>query len=249
LKKKMSKKSPSSSSSSSSSSSGPTPREKVLAYLAEHNRPFTVAGLLLVPSLKDEVSKGALTKILDDEATKGRVVKKMISKSAVYWQQQAGLPVGSPAELRGLEDRAKQLQQEIRAMQSELQALNSSNQALASTPTTAEADQAIAETEAQVAQMSQKLEALSEGKQLLPEAERKRIEKRFETSRAEWRRRKRIATDIISQLRESTGLSIKDFKETPGIETDSDCDISIERSEIDKRRRTNKTSSSTRRIR
>ena len=231
---KKSKKGPSSA--SSSSPAGSDKSELVMKYMREQNRPFGVA--LLMSNLHDAVGKKELQAILDQEAEKGTLVKKMFGSSPFYWLSQKDLGKASEAELKAIDGKIAETQNLLKMVQAEVGALGAAAKMWDSAPTDEEAEQLILQLEAETLEMSNRLKKLRAGQPTMGEGDRKALEKRHETSRLEWRRRKRLAMGVIDTLREEANMKMSELKDTPGIETDSDAGVSFDNSNIEKRKRT-----------
>ena len=98
---------------------------------------------------------------------------------------------------------------------------------LQSQPTNAEAERQIAELESMVSNMEERLHKLSNEQNLVTKEEKESISKNHEIAIKEWRKRKRMCTNVIDAILESYPKSKKDFFEEVGIETDEDMGVKI----------------------
>ena len=98
---------------------------------------------------------------------------------------------------------------------------------LQSQPTNAEAESQIAELESMVCNMEERLYKLSNEQNLVTKEEKESISKNHELAIKEWRKRKRMCTNVIDAILESYPKSKKDFFEEVGIETDEDMGVKI----------------------
>ena len=91
-----------------------------------------------------------------------------------------------------------------------------------SQPTNAEAEKQIQELETTVSSMEERLHKLSNEQNLVTKEEKDSIAKNHEIAVKEWRKRKRMCTNVIDAILESYPKSKKEFFEEVGIETDED---------------------------
>ena len=98
---------------------------------------------------------------------------------------------------------------------------------LQSQPTNVEAENAISEAEKIIGAMEERLQKLSNEQNLISKEEKESISKNHELAVKEWRKRKRMCTDVMNAILEGYPKSKKDFLEEVGIETDEDFDVKI----------------------
>ena len=98
---------------------------------------------------------------------------------------------------------------------------------LQSQPTNTEAERQIAELESMVCNMEERLHKLSNEQNLVTKEEKESISKNHEIAIKEWRKRKRMCTNVIDAILEGYPKSKKDFLEEVGIETDEDMGVKI----------------------
>ena len=96
-----------------------------------------------------------------------------------------------------------------------------------SQPTNAEAEKQIAELEVIVSNMEERLHKLSNEQNLVTKEEKQAISKNHEIAIKEWRKRKRMCSNVIDAILESYPKSKKEFFEEVGIETDEDLGVKI----------------------
>lgn len=201
-------------------------RTLLLNYLRENNRPFSAQ--LLETNLHGALTKTQIGKILDEEAERGTVVKKMLGKSPLYWPSQKEFGTVTDEELASLDAQLIKLQEELKAARAALAATVAANRLLEAAPTTHDAGKEMAAINEDISEKTARLVGLREGRQAMTTEDKASLERNYVFLRAAWRRRKRLSMEVISQMREGTGLSMKDLKASPGIETDSDCDVRID---------------------
>ncbi|NWI64651.1 HOP2 protein, partial [Todus mexicanus] len=135
---------------------------------------------------------------------------------------QEKLPAASDAELRGLDQdiaalsaKVQALQQSCRHMEAELKDLNSSM-------TTPEMAKEIAELQKDCASYAEKLEKIKSATNHVTPEEKEKVCSEQKLYCREWRRRKRMATELLDAILEGYPKSKKQFFEEVGIETDEE---------------------------
>ena len=98
---------------------------------------------------------------------------------------------------------------------------------LKSQPTDAEAESEILVLENLVSGLEQRLHKLSNEQNLVSKEEKEKIAKTHELAVKEWRKRKRMCTNIMDAILEGYPKSKKDFIEDVGIETDEEMGVKI----------------------
>ena len=98
---------------------------------------------------------------------------------------------------------------------------------LQSQPTNAEAEMEILELEKKVNAMEARLHKLSTEQNVVSKEEKENISKNHELAVKEWRKRKRMCTNVMDAILESYPKSKKDFIEDVGIETDEEMGVKI----------------------
>ncbi|NWR24525.1 HOP2 protein, partial [Emberiza fucata] len=183
-------------------------------------------------------------------AQQGRVREKVYGKQKIYFADQVSpgrrpgrrprcpaaltrrspqeqLPAASDAELRGLDaeiaERSGQLQalqQSCRHMEAELKDLNSSM-------TTPEIAREIEALRNDCASYTEKLERIKSATNHVTPEEKEKVCREQQLYRREWRRRKRMATELLDAILEGYPKSKKQFFEEVGIETDEDHGVEL----------------------
>ncbi|NXE02105.1 HOP2 protein, partial [Chaetorhynchus papuensis] len=155
-------------------------------------------------------------------AQQGRVREKTYGKQKIYFADQEQLPAASDAELRGLDgeiaarsEQLQALQQSCRHMEAELKDLNSSM-------TTPEIAREIEALRKDCASYTEKLERMKSATNHVTPEEKEKVCREQQLYRREWRRRKRMATELLDAILEGYPKSKKQFFEEVGIETDED---------------------------
>ena len=93
---------------------------------------------------------------------------------------------------------------------------------LQSQPTTEDAEKEIQSLENTVSGLEERLHKVSNEQNLVSKSKREKIKKKHELAVKEWRKRKRMCTNMIDAILENCPKSKKDFFDDVGIETDEE---------------------------
>ncbi|NXX43571.1 HOP2 protein, partial [Tricholaema leucomelas] len=160
-------------------------------------------------------------------AQQGRVREKTYGKQKIYFADQEQLPAASDAELRSLDEqiaalsaKVQALQQSCRQMEAELKDLNSSM-------TTPEMAKELEELRKDCRSYTEKLERIKSATNHVSPEEKEKVCSEQQLYCKEWRRRKRMATELLDAILEGYPKSKKQFFEEVGIETDEDHNVRL----------------------
>ncbi|XP_075027817.1 homologous-pairing protein 2 homolog isoform X2 [Calonectris borealis] len=199
----------------------------LLRYLREQNRPYSAQDAFGNLQREHGLGKAAVVKALEQLAQQGRVREKAYGKQKIYFADQEQLPAASDAELRGLDGqiaalstKVQALQQSCRQMEAELKDLNSSL-------TSPEMAREIEELRKDCASYTEKLERIKSATNHVTPEEKEKVCREQKLYCKEWRRRKRMATELLEAVLEGYPKSKKQFFEEVGIETDEDHNVTL----------------------
>ncbi|XP_075631078.1 homologous-pairing protein 2 homolog [Balearica regulorum gibbericeps] len=199
----------------------------LLRYLREQNRPYSAQDAFGNLQREHGLGKAAVVKALEQLAQQGRVREKAYGKQKIYFADQEQLPAASDVELRGLDGeiaalsaKVQALQQSCRQMEAELKDLNSSM-------TTPEMAREIEELRKGCAIYVEKLERIKSATNHVTPEEKEKVCSEQKLYCKEWRRRKRMATELLDAILEGYPKSKKQFFEEVGIETDEDHNVTL----------------------
>ncbi|XP_064492402.1 homologous-pairing protein 2 homolog isoform X2 [Pseudopipra pipra] len=183
----------------------------LLRYLREQNRPYSAQDAFGNLQREHGLGKAAVVKALEQLAQQGRVREKAYGKQKIYFADQEQLPAASDAELRRLDEeitarsaQLQALQQSCRHMEAELKDLNSSM-------TTSEMSKEIEALRKDCASYTEKLERIKSATNHVTPEEKEKVCREQQLYRREWRRRKRMATELLDAILEGYPKSKKQF--------------------------------------
>ncbi|KER22806.1 hypothetical protein T265_09175 [Opisthorchis viverrini] len=196
----------------------------VARYFETENRPFSLSD---VTNALKNYGKTVVSKAIDELAESGILREKLYGKQKVYVYDQSRLPVFDENELRLLEEEITSLSTLLAEEQHRLKSLSNELKKVTSTLTMEEATQELAHVESELNRVeSEVIRLRKKGVVIRPEdfEEVTSSRDRFTT---EWRKRKRIAMDIIDAVAEGYPKSKKQLMSDVGIETDEDCGVTF----------------------
>lgn len=190
----------------------------ILDYLRKQNRPYSAVDIL--NNLHKEYGKTAVVKALDTLVAEGKIKSKTYNKQVVYVTDQTQFPDVNDSELKSMESKVVAMAQKLKESSDVVRQLDSELQALCSSLTTDEAKSQVIQLTKECDQLEEKLKSLKSSVNTVSPKEREQILKSRSTNVKEWRKRKRICTDMMSAILEGYPKSKKEFLEEVGVETD-----------------------------
>ena len=198
---------------------------KILKYMLDQNRPYSAIDILT--NLHKEFGKTCVQRTLDQLVAEGKLVEKTYGKQKIYVANQSHFPDVDEAELKQMEKQITELQDEIKKREVECRTLESELASLQSSLTSEEAREQLQATEKQCSEMEAKLNMLKSGKNSVAPKEAERIHKAHNESTRLWRKRKRMATEIVNAVLEGYQKSKRQLYEEVGFETDEEYGVTL----------------------
>mmetsp|Transcript_27563 Transcript_27563/g.46230 ORF Transcript_27563/g.46230 Transcript_27563/m.46230 type:complete len:166 (+) Transcript_27563:2-499(+) len=158
-------------------------------------------------------------------------------KAKIYFRNQDPNEVIDKAQLTQLDKEIAEKKELIKTLKNDCGSLDSEIRGISSSLTDEEIAARIQVLQEENEKMTTKLKMLEETSGTIDKAAITKAEKRYEFSRLEWRKRKRLFRDIFGTISEQGGLTMNQAKEEMGVETDEEIGVKIEDSRIIKRRK------------
>ncbi|KAL7641478.1 UNVERIFIED_CONTAM: hypothetical protein RMT77_007349 [Armadillidium vulgare] len=196
---------------------------KVLNYMKQQNRPYSVNDIFL--NLHKEIGKTAVQKALDSLVENGSLKEKVYGKQKVYVITQDNFPPLEDGKLKELDAKINELTEDLKIKTKEASDLESKKKNIGSSLTTEEAEANIKQIENEIALIKESLSKIQCNGDVVTQQEKERIEFDREKKLKEWKRRKRLAMDILNAILESYPKSKKELFDQIGIETDEEAAI------------------------
>lgn len=202
--------------------------EAVYEFLKEHNRPFSLNDILA--SVGKSEGKAAVQKALDKLVHKDKVFEKTYGKQRVYCivQDKTVDTKNMDGELRRLDQEIYALTTNLTSLQEKLQLDTIDLKSLQNKMSTEEASIEREKLLAETATLKAKLSNLKENAEPISDKEKAKIKSENENCTKEYRKRKRLCTDIINSILEGYPKTKKHLLEDIGIETDEDVNFKLE---------------------
>ncbi|XP_048000880.1 homologous-pairing protein 2 homolog [Leguminivora glycinivorella] len=191
--------------------------EAVLKYLVDTNRPYSCADVTV--NLRGAFTKSAVQKALDYLSENAKIRCKLYGKQKVY----AAIQPENVVEEGDTEDydaQCKSITEELLEKSNTLKTTEINLKTILSAPTTDSAKSQIEELKRRIEGFENKLKVLSTSTNIISAEEKTAIMSQHEKFLKEYRKRKRISSDIIEAVLEGYPKSKKSFLEELCIETD-----------------------------
>uniref|UniRef100_A0A914XHF0 Homologous-pairing protein 2 homolog n=1 Tax=Plectus sambesii TaxID=2011161 RepID=A0A914XHF0_9BILA len=197
----------------------------VVEYMIQQNRPYSATDVYT--NLHQEFGKTLVVKCLDSGVQSGQLKEKVIGKQKIYFANQDNFPKADEEALRNLDRLVVEQAEQLKAEQAELKNIDYHLKTLTSAHTTAQLKAKVTQLENEISELEARLNALKgTTKQVTPGDKKKAIESR-DVCVSEWRKRKRMANEMINGILENCPKKKKDLLEEMGVETDEDHQVVI----------------------
>ncbi|CAG2101962.1 unnamed protein product [Medioppia subpectinata] len=200
----------------------------VKSYLSKTNRPFSGNDVFNNMNSKDsKLSKTAVFKALEDLSAKEKIIEKLNGKQKIYFPLQDNFEAVDDQQLKQLDQQLDQLGKEFNQVDDEHKHKASKLSAIKSGQTLAQISEQLSELKAQTSEMEERMKCIdSKAKGLDPKANHKLKNERQKLV-TDWRKRKRMATNMVDMILESYPKPKKAFIEEIGLETDEQLKVDL----------------------
>ncbi|CAG5898007.1 unnamed protein product [Menidia menidia] len=197
----------------------------ILAYLNEKNRPYSSQDVYCNLQKQHGLGKTAVVKAMELLAAEGKIKEKIYGKQKIYFADQFKDGNGAPpkamdGQISALSAEVQSLTQSCKQLDAELKELNSSL-------TTEEMVAEIRELKAECSGYKARLDKIKSATNHVTPEEKAKVYKERDVYVKEWKKRKRLASDMMNAILEGYPKSKKEFLEDVGVETDEDCKVSV----------------------
>ncbi|XP_040851726.1 homologous-pairing protein 2 homolog isoform X3 [Ochotona curzoniae] len=196
----------------------------LLKYLQEQNRPYSAQDVFGNLQREHGLGKTAVVKALEQLAQQGKIKEKMYGKQKIYFADQAQFDAVSDADLQGLDAQIVALTTKVQSLQQSCRHMEAGRPGALTTP---EMQKEIQELREECAGYRERLENIRAATNHVTPQEKEQVYKEREKYCKEWRKRKRMATELSDAILEGYPKSKKQFFEEVGIETDEDHNVKL----------------------
>ncbi|KAE8576136.1 hypothetical protein XENTR_v10004065 [Xenopus tropicalis] len=199
----------------------------ILKYLNDQNRPYSTQDVFSNLQRDHGLGKTAVVKAMESLAQKGKIKEKVYGKQKIYFADQEQFPNVSDSELKNLDAEITELSSRLQSSQQSCRQLESELKDLSSSLTTEEMLKEISCLKEECDRHELKLTNIKSSTNHVSPEEKEKVYSDRKHFCKEWKKRKRMATDIFDAVLEGYPKSKKQFFEEVGIETDEDCSVTV----------------------
>ncbi|XP_028931621.1 homologous-pairing protein 2 homolog isoform X1 [Ornithorhynchus anatinus] len=199
----------------------------LLRHLRAQNRPLSAQDACGNLQPNHGIGKTAVLKALEQLVQQGTVREKVYGKQKIYFADQGHFDTVNEADLKRLDDdiaalatRIQNVQQACRPLEAELKELTGS----LTTPAMRSEIQVLKE---ECAGYTEKLRKIKSASNHVTPAEKDKVYSERQKYCKEWRKRKRLATEMCDAILEGYSKTKKQFYEEVGLETDEDYGVTL----------------------
>ena len=171
------------------------------------------------------LGKAAVVKALDQLAQEGKIKEKTYGKQKIYFADQNQFDTVSDADLHGLDASIVALTAKVQSLQQSCRHMEAELKELTSALTTPEMQKEIQELKKECAQYTERLKNIKAATNHVTPEEKEKVYRDRQKYCKEWRKRKRMTTELCDAILEGYPKSKKQFFEEVGIETDEDHNV------------------------
>ncbi|KAM7068825.1 homologous-pairing protein 2 homolog isoform 2-T2 [Molossus nigricans] len=170
----------------------------LLKYLQEQNRPYSAQDVFGNLQREHGLGKAAVVKALEQLAQQGKIKEKMYGKQKIYFADQDQFEMVSDADLQSLDAKIVTLTAKVQSLQQSCRHME-----------------------------AERLKNIKAATNHVTPEEKEQVYRERQKYCKEWRKRKRMATELCDAILEGYPKSKKQFFEEVGIETDEDYNVKL----------------------
>ncbi|KAI5097153.1 homologous-pairing protein 2-like [Silurus meridionalis] len=199
----------------------------ILSYLNEKNRPYSAQDVFGNLQKQHGLGKTAVVKAMEQLAQDGRIREKVYGKQKIYFADQSQFSDVSDSDLKQMDSRISELSRQVETATQSCRQLDTELKELNSSLTTVEMTMQIKELRAECEGYITRLKKIKTATNHVTPEEREKVYKERILYVKEWKKRKRLAADMMGAILEGYPKSKKEFLEEVGVETDEDHKVKI----------------------
>ncbi|XP_025204448.1 homologous-pairing protein 2 homolog isoform X1 [Melanaphis sacchari] len=192
----------------------------VYDFMATANRPFS--GNDVFSNLQRQgVGKSAVEKALDQLVKENKIFMKLNGKQKIYCVVQPDSTAEDQNEIQSIDEELVKVTETLREVERKYKQSEIEVKTLQNTYSTEEVKRKVSEMEKVVSDLKSQLDVVSKTSgNVVSSKDREKVKKEYETMTKEYRKRKRMCTDILDSILENCPKPKKALFEEIGIETD-----------------------------
>ncbi|RVE69769.1 hypothetical protein OJAV_G00081050 [Oryzias javanicus] len=197
----------------------------ILAYLNEKNRPYSAQDVFCNLQKQHGLGKTAVVKAMELLALEGKIKEKTYGKQKIYFADQSQFKDVNDADLKAMDAEISALGAEVQTLTQSCRELDAELKELNSSLTTEEMAAEIQQLKAECSGYRERLQKIKSATNHVTPEEKEKVYKERDVYVKEWRKRKRLASDMMDAILEGYPKSKKEFLDEVGVETDEDCKV------------------------
>ncbi|XP_008570099.1 PREDICTED: homologous-pairing protein 2 homolog isoform X1 [Galeopterus variegatus] len=183
----------------------------LLRYLQEQNRPYSAQDVFGNLQREHELGKAAVVKALEQLAQQGKIKEKTYGKQKIYFADQGQFDMVSDADLQCLDAKIVALTAKVQSLQQNCRQMEAELKELTSALTTPDMQKEIQELKKECAGYTERLRNIKAATNHVTPGEREQAYKERQKYCKEWRKRKKMATELSDAILEGYPKSKKQF--------------------------------------
>ncbi|TDH03155.1 hypothetical protein EPR50_G00159900 [Perca flavescens] len=199
----------------------------ILAYMNEKNRPYSSQDVFCNLQKQHGLGKTAVVKAMELLALEGKIKEKTYGKQKIYFADQSQFKDVNDADLKAMDSQISQLSAEMHSLNQSCRQLDSELKELSSSLTTEEVMSEIKALKAECSGYRSRVEKIKSATNHVTPEEKEKVYKEQNAYVKEWKKRKRLASDMMNAILEGYPKSKKQFLDEVGVETDEDCKVLV----------------------
>ncbi|KAF7225753.1 homologous-pairing protein 2 homolog [Nothobranchius furzeri] len=199
----------------------------ILAYLNEKNRPYSAQDVFCNLQKQHGLGKTAVVKAMELLAQEGKIKEKIYGKQKIYFADQNQFKDVKDDDLKAMDGQISELGAELQSLTQSCRQLDAELKGLNSSLTTEEMVAEIKELKAECSGYRARVEKIKSATNHVTPEEKEKVYKEQEVYVKEWKKRKRLASEMMNAILEGYPKSKKEFLEEVGVETDEDCKVVV----------------------
>ncbi|KAL0992806.1 hypothetical protein UPYG_G00098700 [Umbra pygmaea] len=199
----------------------------IFAYLNERNRPYSVQDVFSNLQKQHGMGKSAVVKAMEQLAVEGKIKEKTYGKQKIYFADQAQFAEVSEADMKAMDSRISELSAKIQTVSQSCRQLDTDLKELTSSLTTEEMMSEIQELTAECSGYRERLDKITSTTNHVTPEQKEKVYKERNLYVKEWKKRKRLASDMMGSILEGYPKTKKQFLEEVGVETDEDHQVTM----------------------
>lgn len=194
--------------------------DAVLNYLTKQNRPYSAVDIF--SNLHKKFGKTAVQRSLEKLASKGVITEKINGKQKVYAPKQDQFGEYDENEVKKIDEKIRLSQEKLKQLQETLKTQDAELRNVNSTLTTEDAKARLEDLTNKCNKYQERIKDIKSASNHVTPEEKDKIYKEHKLYVQSWRKRKRMATEILNSILEGYPKPKKQLFEDIGIETDEE---------------------------